>query len=79
MTVSELRITYPLLTDSRFEEQMQREQDCHFVMFNQLSYLRHFKDKHAIREKSILFVNWHKPSLMLFTLQRPLFPFALRL
>lgn len=49
MTVSEVRIIYPLLTDSRFEEQMQREQDCHFIMVNQLSYLRNFKDKPSIR------------------------------
>lgn len=52
-----------------------------FITFNQSSYLRDFKDKRATREgkKSILFVNQHKPSFILFTSRRSLLPFAQRL
>lgn len=44
------------------------------IMFNQPSYLRNFKDKHAIRKKCILFVNQHKPSFLLLNLQQSQFP-----
>lgn len=70
---SKVRIIYPPLTESRFEEQMQRERHCHFTMFNQSSCLRNFLQS---GKKSLLLVSHHKPSFMLFTSRWSLFPFA---